>query len=145
MLNSLISGADGLVVTGLLADQGVFERASSAIQASTSYSRGDRSDIQTIVPSAPTLHDDDIPTIRQLYSELRKMCQLAKDHRIRIAFDAEQSWLQPCLDRLVAMLSAEFNCNTIVIYNTYQANLKQAVEAVQRDLQQAKNSGMEPS
>lgn len=95
-----------------------------------------------LIPSAPVLHNDDMYTIRELYDALRSMCKLAQDYRIRIAFDAEQSWLQGCLDRLVSLLSAEFNTRgSFVVYNTYQANLRQTTEALQRDLQQARSQG----
>ena len=133
-------------VTGLLADEGVFERASSALRASTSYSRGEQLTSQALIPTSPALYEDDLNTINELYKQLRQLCGLAKEHRIRIAFDAEQSWLQPCLDRMVSLLSAEFNrSETPVLYNTYQANLREIPGAIQRDLQQAKDSGRRPA
>lgn len=133
-------------VTGLLADEGTFERASSALRASTSYSRGEQLTSQALIPPSPTLHQEDLNTINELYKQLRQLCGLAQEHRIRIAFDAEQSWLQPCLDRMVSLLSAEFNrSETPVLYNTYQANLREIPGAIRRDLQQAKESGTVPT
>ena len=97
-----------------------------------------------IVPAAPYMSRSDIATLQALYQHLRSMCSLADKSGIRLAFDAEQSWLQPCLDRIVDMLSMAFNKNgKLVVYNTYQTNLRHAEQILRRDLAQARELGEE--
>lgn len=81
-------------------------------------------------------------TLNTVYSELRKLYTLAKNNGVRIAVDAEQSWFQPCIDRMVEHLSREFNRQDIpIVYNTYQTNLRHTEEAIRRDLAQANKEG----
>lgn len=131
-----------IAVTGLVSDESLFERGSDALLSSTAYARGESLPSHQLIPSSPHLSEADDRDLHELYDRLRYMCTLAQSSGIRIAFDAEQSWIQPCLDRLVDLLSAEFNASgSLVVYNTYQANTRQALDAVRRDLVRARDSG----
>ena len=138
----LIAPSAYIPVTGLISDESIFERGTDALLSSTAYARGESPLSHELIPSSPYLSEADDRDLHDLYGCLRAMCSLAQRSGVRIAFDAEQSWIQPCLDRLVDLLSAEFNSSgSLVVYNTYQANTRQSLDAVRRDLVRARDSG----
>ncbi len=48
------------------------------------------------------------------------LCQKAYENRVRIFFDAEESWIQDAIDLLCYEMMALFNKEKAVVYNTYQ-------------------------
>ena len=95
------------------------------------------------MPPSPLLSATDEEALTQLINQLRKLSKHARDSGTRLAFDAEQTWIQPALDRLVDILASE--CNTAqrlpIVYNTYQTNLRDTKENIQRDLAYARSAG----
>lgn len=129
-------------MTGLIRDVSILERASEALQSSTAAARGQSSDGAEVAPSSPNLHESDGESLYYLHQNLRSLCSLARDQGIRLVFDAEQSWYQPCLDRLVSLLAREYNAGQRlpVVYNTYQANVQCVREVLQRDIEDARSN-----
>lgn len=98
--------------------------------------------LKTIAPPSPVLEDSDLEILQQIQEGLERICFIAEEHGVRLAFDAEQSWLQPCLDRMVGLLAARFNRGPLpIVYNTYQASLQGAEDAIKRDLAEAASKG----
>lgn len=140
-LTSLMSAS----VSGMVVDPSVFERGTEALRSSTAYARGQPLPADQLVPQAPQLTPSDLATLKGLHSDLRNLCHLAQSNGVRLIFDAEQSWFQPCLDRLVSVLAEEFNKTEDrlpTIYNTYQANLRGTDETIRRDLAAGKTGGV---
>jgi proline dehydrogenase len=155
------SGADltssDCTVTGLVQDPAVFERFTEHIesgriplQALPSSSTPITQQVtlstssSTSSPSIAGLSKSDIATILSIHQELHKLCSIAAGNGVRIAFDAEQSWYQPALNRIVNLLAKEFNRSPAqgpIIFNTYQANLTDTEKAIKDDLARAKAEG----
>ena len=135
--------SDCRIVTGLVSDSAIFERATLAIQGSTASARGQKAITGDVVPPSPLLSIADEEALTQLIDHLRKLSRHARDSGIRLAFDAEQTWIQPALDRVVDILALE--CNTAqqlpIVYNTYQTNLRDTKEKIQRDLAYTRSAG----
>lgn len=144
-------------MTGLVQDPGVFERFTEAIHSQTvpaSPSLLPLPESPDGVLKTPTssLSQSDIVTLLAVYDSLSALLRTASANGVRIAFDAEQSWYQPALSRIVTLLAKEFNSIHIdegedgsvrppIVYNTYQANLKETENVIKTDLQRAKEEG----
>lgn len=143
-----------LPVTGLVQDPGVFERFTQAIQSGQIPSGAvlvsmnqPSSDIVSVNPPSP-LSKSDMSTLIAVYSNLSSLLRMASSNGVRIAFDAEQSWYQPALSKIVTLLAKEFNriddaefARPPIVYNTYQANLKETEVVIREDLKRAKEGG----
>ncbi|KAK4698821.1 proline dehydrogenase, partial [Phenoliferia sp. Uapishka_3] len=105
-------------LTGFLADPQVLARATLALNSSIFYGEVD--------PKTKTeeLSGGDRMTLEALMSNLREIARKASEGRVRLLFDAEQSWIQPAIDHFVDVLSQEINSASPVpiIYNTCKSS-----------------------
>ncbi len=51
---------------------------------------------------------------------LRRICITAKDKRIGVLIDAEETWIQDPVDALAMVMMQEFNTRSVIVFNTYQ-------------------------
>lgn len=73
--------------------------------------------------------------IKKAILRLDGLADYAKQHKVRILFDAEQSYFQTAIDALCLDLSKKFNKNGhLLIYNTYQMYLKRSLGLVKMHL-----------
>jgi len=135
------------IVTGLIKDPLVLERATSTLESSSSYQRGNYK-AGILFPDSPLLSDTDQKTLKDLHSALRRLCSLAKAGSVRIDLDAEQTVFQPAIDHYYRVLSTEFNkleksgLNAPIIYNTFQCYLKSTPERIKKSLAEAKANNL---
>ncbi|CAA7267709.1 unnamed protein product [Cyclocybe aegerita] len=84
-----------------------------------------RSNPSSLTPAQ--IHD-----LRELYSDLVRICLHARERGVKVIIDAEYSWYQPAVDALTLALMREFNSPTPsnggevqpLIYATFQAYLR---------------------
>jgi proline dehydrogenase len=50
----------------------------------------------------------------------QKICQRAYDQSVPIMIDAEETWIQKTIDELALDMMRLFNCEKLLVYNTYQ-------------------------
>jgi proline dehydrogenase len=55
-----------------------------------------------------------------LKNKLDKLCELGKKLDVKIFIDAEESWIQDCIDFLVTELMSKYNKEKVLVYNTLQ-------------------------
>ncbi|KAK4699771.1 proline dehydrogenase, partial [Phenoliferia sp. Uapishka_3] len=121
-------------LTGLISEPALLARASTALVGSSAYQRGTLIPSSFLFPQSPSLSDEDHEILAKLHDGLKRICAEARDGGVRLFVDAEQSWFQPAIDRIVDLLSEEFNVVNSenaasapaipVIHNTYQAYLR---------------------
>ncbi|KAJ3725778.1 FAD-linked oxidoreductase-like protein [Lentinula raphanica] len=85
--------------------------------------------------TSKSLHTNDVASLRELYSDLRRICLRAQERGVKLIIDAEYSWYQPAIDAMQLALMREFNKITSdnddsrpsvqpLIYGTFQAYLR---------------------
>ncbi|KAK4057046.1 proline dehydrogenase [Microbotryomycetes sp. JL221] len=135
-------------LTGMIWDPSLLKRATLALENSTSYARGERLSRDVLFPDSPDLTTEDKQELNKLYQGLRDVAREAKKGGVRLLIDAEQSWFQPAIDRMVDLLSEEFNKSSNdstpsvpIIYNTYQTYLRTTPPKMKAALQHADENG----
>ncbi|GAA5874776.1 hypothetical protein JCM3774_003434 [Rhodotorula dairenensis] len=138
-------------LSGLLHDASILARASLALTSSTTVARGGRLPLHIPFPDSPELSPEDSELLDKLYEGLRGVAAQAREHRVRLLLDAEQSWFQPAIDRFADILSEEFNRvdptaasstpAAPIVYNTYQCYLRDAPEKIATALEHATANG----
>ena len=64
--------------------------------------------------------ENDKKDFQSIKVRLHSLCDLAKKLDVKIFIDAEESWIQDCIDFLVTELMCNFNQEKVLIYNTLQ-------------------------
>lgn len=98
---------------------------------------------QVVMPGAPQRLDDEmIDRLSNMLERARMLAQAAKDANVTIMFDAEQTYLQPAIDHVVHQMQQEFNTNgPPVVFNTYQAYLRDCPRRVEMAMLKARRGG----
>ncbi len=81
---------------------------------------------------------DELANIRK---RLQKICKAANRYKVAIYFDAEESWIQPAIDRLVLEVMEVYNCEQPLIFNTYQLYRHDRLEFLKENHITAKEKG----
>ncbi len=69
------------------------------------------------------------------------MCHKASELGVCIFFDAEESWIQNALDKLINLMMERYNKETVVVYNTFQCYLISRLPALKQSYKEAKEKG----
>ncbi|XP_050434294.1 proline dehydrogenase 1, mitochondrial isoform X3 [Adelges cooleyi] len=75
---------------------------------------------------------------RNMVQRLNTLVQTARDLDVRLMVDAEQTYFQPAISRLTLELMQKYNTEKAIVFNTYQCYLKDTLNEVKTDLNQAK-------
>lgn len=65
----------------------------------------------------------------------------AYERGIRVLVDAEHTYFQPAIDNTVLYMQRKYNKEKLVVYNTFQCYLKDAVDRIDVDLKRAQHEG----
>ncbi|CAF1167857.1 unnamed protein product [Adineta ricciae] len=76
-----------------------------------------------------------------LIQRINRIVQEVKQHQGRVFIDAEQSYFQTAIHKLVLELQELYNRDRIIVYNTYQCYRKITLETIRNDLARAKAKG----
>lgn len=97
--------------------------------------------------SAPRLrsgiHDHEEETAEQdrVYDRMYRICEVASERGIGVLIDAEESWIQDPIDRLVIEMMRIFNKEKPVVYNTIQLYRHDRLHFLQMSHRIAKQKG----
>ena len=69
------------------------------------------------------------------------LCKAAFDQNIRIFIDAEESWIQDCIDLLSYQMMEKYNKQEAVVYNTIQLYRKDRVDEIRKQISIAHTKG----
>ncbi len=70
-----------------------------------------------------------------------EICQLAKEYRVAVFVDAEETWLQNPIDQIVLEMMLRYNRDRAIVYTTYQLYRTDALARLKRDYQYIKENG----
>ena len=87
------------------------------------------------------LNDNDIAAWERIRKRFTRCCEAAKDNGVKLLIDAEESWLQPAINRLVEEMMEKFNTDEVIIFTTVQMYLKDRLHYLEEIAQKAKTKG----
>jgi proline dehydrogenase len=58
--------------------------------------------------------------LQRVNERIEAICSKAAAHKVRLFFDAEESWIQGAIDEFAYRMMAQYNRNECIIFNTYQ-------------------------
>lgn len=73
--------------------------------------------------------------------QVERICRHAHAQSVRLFFDAEESWIQPCIDDLCRQAMRRYNKEQAIIFNTMQMYRVDRLEALRNELELAKAGG----
>ena len=79
-----------------------------------------RYDLLKKINTQKKLNSDDSKELIVVKDKLLKICEMAEECNTPILIDAEESWIQDGIDKLVEELMYQFNKKRVLIYNTIQ-------------------------
>jgi proline dehydrogenase len=88
-----------------------------------------------------TLSEEELQQMNAMIARLESLAETAAKHKVRLMVDAEQTYFQPAIDHCVIHLQRKYNRDFPLIYNTYQAYLKDSYSRIQIDLDRAQREG----
>ncbi len=69
------------------------------------------------------------------------ICQHAAKNNVPIFIDAEESWIQNTLDRIVESMMAKYNQEQCIVFNTFQMYRHDRYEYIKNGIEKAKKGG----
>lgn len=85
------------------------------------------------------------PALQREYDALLKrlnvICKLASDRGVKLFFDAEESWIQDTLDKLVTIMMERYNRERVIVYNTFQLYRHDRLDYLMNSHEKAQREG----
>ncbi|RFC54621.1 proline dehydrogenase family protein [Brumimicrobium aurantiacum] len=70
-----------------------------------------------------------------------EICRYAYESKVPIFIDAEESWIQDTLDRMVESMMAKYNKEECIVYNTFQMYRHDRLDIVKEGIRKARREG----
>lgn len=77
----------------------------------------------------------------RVFSRIEEICNYAHENSVPILIDAEHSWIQDAVDRIVESMMAKFNKEKCIIYNTFQMYRHDRLQYLKECIEKAKREG----
>jgi len=91
-----------------------------------------------MVQLIPALNDEEEAQMKRMVLRINSLAEHALKKNVRLMVDAEQTYFQPAISRMVVEMMRQFNRDKTVIMNTYQCYLKNSAEELILDLELAR-------
>jgi proline dehydrogenase len=76
-----------------------------------------------------------------LVIRLSRVCEAARDKKVRLHIDAEQTYMQPAIDHLATKMQRAYNTQFPTVFNSYQCYLDIARNRIDNDLERSQREG----
>ncbi|HEX6914750.1 MAG TPA: proline dehydrogenase family protein [Chitinophagaceae bacterium] len=89
------------------------------------------------------IHDNEVEMEEwnRVKDRMRRICEVARKHKIGVMLDAEETWIQDPIDRLAMEMMQEFNRERAVVYNTIQLYCTRGLEFLKLSHRIAREQG----
>lgn len=77
----------------------------------------------------------------KLLERVNRICRAAFENNIPLFIDAEESWIQNTIDRIVKQMSLKYNKQRAIVFNTVQLYRHDKLEFLRKEIDDAKNGG----
>lgn len=84
-----------------------------------------------------TLTPDELAEKQRMESRFDKICRHAYEKSVRLLVDAEETWIQEAIDRMVTDAMHKYNKEKAIVYNTLQLYRHDRVEFLKRNIADA--------
>lgn len=74
-------------------------------------------------------------------NRFESICKAAAENEVRLFIDAEESWIQACVDTLANEMMAKYNHHKTLIFNTVQLYRKDRVDFIRQCIEDARSKG----
>ncbi len=91
--------------------------------------------------SGGDLTDTERTLSAQLHQRFERICKANFDAGVPVYVDAEESWLQPAIDRLVESMMAKYNTEKAIVFQTIQMFRHDRLAYYQSLMEKARRSG----
>ncbi len=81
------------------------------------------------------------PAVAALHQRFERICKAAYDNDVPIYIDAEESWLQDAIDRLVESMMARYNKDRAIVFQTIQMFRHDRLDYFQKLIAQGRQQG----
>lgn len=93
------------------------------------------------IQAGDTLSPDEQAAFARVENRLETLCQAAADAGLSVYIDAEETWIQDTIDKLVKTLMARHNRQRVVVFHTYQLYRTDKLAGLKADHEEAKAKG----
>lgn len=78
---------------------------------------------------------------RNILKRIDAICYTAKERKVAVFFDAEESWIQDSIDHLVEIMMKRYNKEEAIVYNTFQMYRHESLGYLMESFDKAKKYG----
>jgi proline dehydrogenase len=87
------------------------------------------------------LNEEEREEYQHVLKRLDSICHVARDRKVGVFFDAEESWFQDAIDYLVNSMMSRYNQESVVVYNTFQMYRTDRLKYLRESYEVAKRTG----
>lgn len=93
------------------------------------------------VQSGTDLTSAETAAFDRVKNRIDQLCKAAWQNGVAVYIDAEETWIQDTIDKLVIELMERYNRDRVVVYHTYQMYRKDKLQSLKQDHAHAKANG----
>ncbi|RYD72082.1 MAG: proline dehydrogenase, partial [Sphingobacteriales bacterium] len=93
------------------------------------------------VSKGETLNETEKQEWKKVNQRFETLCDTAFTSKVPVMIDAEDSWIQPAIDKLTLDMMKKYNKERVFVLNTYQMYKKDSLGILQENLKYAQEKG----
>ncbi|MBN8622143.1 MAG: proline dehydrogenase family protein [Flavobacteriales bacterium] len=97
-----------------------------------------RLDLYAEVQAGKELTSSEKEEWNRVVNRYEEVCKMAHEKNVVIMIDAEETWIQDAVDKLVNEMKSKYNCEKAIVWNTIQMYRTGRLEYLAKDLERAK-------